>query len=64
MIFKRKNCSNCKIGMESYKLDMHSDMCPYLISFKKNKCRFYEPLEKEEKFFVRKIKNAIFKAKK
>ncbi len=64
MLFKKRNCSNCRVGMESLKLDIHSEICPYIVNLKNDKCRFYKPLEKEKKFLARGFKDALFKAKK
>lgn len=46
-LFKKKQlCSKCKIGQESYELDRHSAVCPYISCWRKGKCQFYEPIEK------------------
>ncbi len=52
---KRYLCSNCKTGKASYELDRHSEVCPHILNYKKNKCDFYKPLETEKKTLLNKI---------
>ena len=46
---KKQICPKCKTGKESYNLDIHSDICPYIESYKNGKCRFYVPLKESSK---------------
>lgn len=53
MFLKRQICTRCKTGRCTYELDTKSEMCPYIGCWRKNKCHFYKPLEKEtpKRFF-------------
>lgn len=46
---RKQLCSKCKIGLESYEIDKHSESCPYLSCWKNNKCGFYKPIDKDLK---------------
>lgn len=46
---RKKLCPNCKTGKETYELDRHSEYCPYIGAYSKNKCRYYVPLKQEKK---------------
>ena len=49
MIFRKKRlCSSCLTGKESYALDPQSITCPHIDCYKKNKCSFYKPLNKNK----------------
>lgn len=49
MLFRKQICPRCKTGKYTYDLDPKSEACPYIWCWKKNKCPFYKPLEKEPK---------------
>jgi len=49
MFWKKQICPKCKVGKESYDLDRHSEMCPYIGCLKDSKCHFYVPLDKDTK---------------
>ncbi len=49
MLWKKKMCAICKIGKKSYKLDPHSETCPYIWCWKNGKCQFFMPLDKTTK---------------
>ncbi len=49
MFWDKKICSRCKMGKYTYELDSKSEVCSYIGCWKKNKCHFYKPLEKEPK---------------
>lgn len=49
---KKDICSSCKTGAESYKLDSHSAMCPYMQYNNGDKCPFYYPAKQQ---FYRRI---------
>ena len=49
MFFKKQICPRCKTGKYTYDLDPKSDVCPYIGCWKRNKCSFYKPLNKEPK---------------
>jgi len=55
MFRKKRLCTNCKTGKESYELDKHSEACPYIgcYKFKKNRCNYYKPLETEKSLFYK-----------
>ena len=63
VMFGRKKylCSSCKTGKESFELDRHSEMCPYISFYncKKKKCNYYIPLVKDKKTFASKILGAF-----
>ncbi|MBQ7036906.1 MAG: hypothetical protein IJN74_05400 [Clostridia bacterium] len=42
---ERPLCPRCKTGKKSVKLDLHSEECPYLSSWKNGECQFFVPLE-------------------
>lgn len=42
-------CSKCKVGKETYAMDEHSEVCPYISGWKDNKCSFYVPLDTVER---------------
>lgn len=46
MFQKKQICPSCKTGKESYRLDSHTDACPYIDYLRKGKCPFYKPLSK------------------
>ena len=46
---KKKMCSGCKTGMDSYTLDPHSEACPYIGCWENGRCQFFVPLEKPSK---------------
>ncbi len=41
-------CPKCKTGVESYRLDPKSPMCPYLSSHNGEKCPFFVPIKESE----------------
>ena len=49
MFFRKQICPRCKTGKYTYDLDPKSEACPYIGCWKKNKCHFYKPLDKEPK---------------
>ena len=49
MIWNKQICPRCKTGKWSYELDRHSEACPYIHCWRRNKCSFYKPLEKHSK---------------
>lgn len=57
MLWKKNLCPNCKTGKDSYELDRHSEVCPYISCYncKKKECRFYVPLETDKKSLFSKI---------
>lgn len=55
MINKTKICENCKTGKEMYELDNHIPMCPYMLSWKNNKCNFYKPLSAKKDSLINRI---------
>ena len=38
-------CANCKAGEKSYRLDNHSESCPYIIYCQNGKCEYYKPIK-------------------
>ena len=46
MFFKKQICPRCKTGKYTYELDPKSECCPYIGCWRRNKCRFYKPLDK------------------
>ena len=48
-LFKKKICPRCKTGKYTYDLDPKSEACPYIGCWRRNKCHFYKPLEKDSK---------------
>ena len=49
MFFKKQICPRCKTGKYTYDLDPKSDVCSYIGCWKRNKCSFYKPLDKNSK---------------
>ena len=49
MFFRKQICPRCKTGKCTYDLDPKSEVCPYIGCWRRNKCHFYKPLEKESK---------------
>lgn len=49
MFRKKKLCPKCKTGKESYMLDKHSEVCPYIYCYKNGKCAYFKPIKKENK---------------
>ena len=49
MFLKKQICPRCKTGKYNYERDPKSEVCPYIGCWKRNKCHFYKPLEKEPK---------------
>ena len=47
MFFRKQICPRCKTGKYTYDLDPKSEVCPYIGCWRRNKCHFYKPLEKE-----------------
>lgn len=48
-MFNKKICPRCKTGKYTYDLDPKSEACPYIGCWKRNKCSFYKPLDKNFK---------------
>ncbi len=42
---KQQLCTNCKVGKQSYEIDNHSEVCPYISCWKDDTCYYYEPIE-------------------
>ena len=49
MFLKKQICPRCKTGKYTYDLDPKSETCPYIECWRRNKCSFYKPLDKESK---------------
>ena len=49
MFWNKQICPRCKTGKWSYELDRHSEACPYIHCWRRNKCSFYKPLDKNSK---------------
>ena len=49
MFFKKQICPRCKTGKYTYDLDPKSDVCPYIGCWRRNKCSFYKPFDKNSK---------------
>ena len=49
MFLKKQICPRCKTGKYTYDLDPKSETCPYIGCWRRNKCSFYKPLDKESK---------------
>lgn len=49
MFWNKKICPRCKTGKYTYDLDPKSEVCPYIECWKRNKCHFYKPLDKNSK---------------
>lgn len=59
---KKGICLNCKTGMDLFKLDAISEICPNIISWKDNNCPCYVPIKKKRLFA--KLFSKIYNAKK
>lgn len=49
MFLKKQICPRCKTGKYTYDLDPKLETCPYIGCWKRNKCSFYKPLDKNSK---------------
>ena len=49
VFLKKQICPRCKTSKYTYDLDPKSETCPYIGCWKRNKCHFYKPLDKEPK---------------
>lgn len=49
VFLKKQIRPRCKTGKYTYDLDPKSETCPYIGCWKRNKCHFYKPLDKEPK---------------
>lgn len=49
VFWNKKICPRCKTGKYTYDLDPKSEVCPYIGCWRRNKCSFYKPLNKEPK---------------
>ena len=49
MFFRKQICPRCKTGKYTYDIDPKSEACPYIGCWKRNKCSFYKPLDKNFK---------------
>lgn len=38
-------CSKCIVGQQSYKLDEHSESCPYILCCNNGECSYFKPLK-------------------
>jgi hypothetical protein len=47
-IVKKRLCSSCKVGKDSYKIDKRSLFCPYLIYHNGKACAFYKSITEED----------------
>ena len=47
MFGKKQICPRCKTGKYTYELDPKSEACPYIGCWRRNKCSFYKPFEKQ-----------------
>lgn len=56
---KKKICENCRTGREAFELDSQLPMCPYITTWKNNKCSFYEPIEPEVDGLLNKISKIL-----
>lgn len=45
MFLNKQICPRCKNGKYTYELDSKSECCPYIGSWRPNKCHFYKPLK-------------------
>ena len=52
MFLKKQICTGCKTGKDSYELDKHSGICPYIGCWENYKCQFYVPLENTPKHSI------------
>ncbi len=48
MCAKKQLCPNCQTGADSFKLDRHSTMCPYIGCHKNGGCSKYLPMNKTD----------------
>ena len=44
----KKLCPICKTGLESYKLDPNSPVCPYIDCYKNGECTYFVPVREEK----------------
>ena len=49
MFLKKQICPRCKTGKYTYDLDPKSETCPYIGCWRRNKCSFYKPFDKNSK---------------
>ena len=49
MFLKQQICPRCKTGKYTYDLDPKSETCPYIGCWRRNKCSFYKPFDKNSK---------------
>lgn len=49
IFLKKRICPRCKTGKYTYELDPKAEVCPYIECWKRNKCSFYKPLDKNSK---------------
>lgn len=49
MFWKKQICPRCKTGKYTYDLDPKSETCPYIGCWRRNKCSFYKPFDKNSK---------------
>ena len=49
MFFRKQICPRCKTGKYTYDLDPKSETCPYIGCWRRNKCSFYKPFDKNSK---------------
>ena len=42
-------CPKCKIGKETYRLDLRSSFCPYICFYNGDKCSIFKPMTKSNK---------------
>ena len=47
MVRNKQICPRCKTGKYTYELDPKSEACPYIGCWRRNKCSFYKPFEKQ-----------------
>ena len=45
---EKQLCPRCRIGKESYSLDNHSLICPYISCYKNGKCTAFKPVNENE----------------
>lgn len=41
-------CSNCETGKNTYELDRHSPLCPYISFHNGKECSMYKEMKKEK----------------
>ena len=49
VFLKKQICPRCKTGKYTYDLDPKSETCPYIGCWRRNKCSFYKPFDKNSK---------------